>query len=120
MGGAENSVVGDDASHSGAKAEAQGVVKDLLKNLMNGASASPSNDNTETIDGIPVGHKKCYMRACLHKEGDGQCGAAVVTCSSGTHDVAMKDRTKLSKTDAAKLVKKDMQIVSPFAGKGSL
>merc|ERR1711939_1045146 len=36
--------------------------------------------HVKTVDGIPMGHRKCYERACLRHLANGTCAAVVVTC----------------------------------------
>merc|ERR1712093_730058 len=59
--------------------------------------------HTKKINGIPVGHRKCFERACLRKTADGSCAAVVITCGHGGK--APTHTSKLSRKAAYAKVK---------------
>merc|ERR1711939_42828 len=59
--------------------------------------------HTKKINGIPVGHRKCFERACLKKMADGSCAAVVITCGHGGK--APTHTSKLSRKAAYAKVK---------------
>merc|ERR1711907_823542 len=59
----------------------------------------------KTVDGIPVGHRKCYERACLRHFPNGTCAAVVVTCGNANGKKPAKaSRMRISKAQALKKV----------------
>merc|ERR1712216_762275 len=98
----------DKAKASGkpiTKADRQ-AAKKLMKAILGKADAESDAKPQKTIDGIPVGHRQCFERACISRTPDGECGAAVISCGT---DGKKPDHTgKLSKKAALKLAKKSM------------
>jgi len=62
----------------------------------------------DTYHGLPVGHRKCFERACISKLPDGSCGAAVISCGA-EGGAAPKDTSKLTRAEALKVVKKSQK-----------
>jgi len=56
------------------------------------------------INGIPVGHRKCFERACLRHLPNGKCAAEVITCGHGGKKPA--HTSHLSKAEALKKLAK--------------
>merc|ERR1712072_609124 len=54
------------------------------------------------LHGLPVSHNKCYERACIKRDADGKCGAAVISC--GRNGKKPKNISKLSRKEALKKV----------------
>jgi len=95
---------------------AEAMAPAFVKQLLDGKALSPSASapQGDTIDGIPVGHRKCFERACVSKLPDGSCGAAVITCGA-QNGKAPKDTSKLSRAEALKMAKKSMGPMMPVA-----
>jgi len=90
-------------------------IKKVMNKMEAGApleSEAQPEAQEKTVDGLPVSHRKCMMRACIKKQPDGTCGAAVISCGSERGDkVPAAERTALSKKDAKKLLKKTMPLI---------
>jgi len=105
------------------KKETADTITHMLAPMMGGTmpvQSATQADGTprEKINGIPVGHQKCYMRACVHKVIDPatqkvSCGAAVISC--GVNGKKPKDTRKLSKKAALDLAKHSMGPFFPGA-----
>jgi len=63
----------------------------------------PQKAHGKEINGIPVGHRKCFERACLRKSANGSCAAVVITCGHGGK--APTHTSKLSRKAAYAKVK---------------
>merc|ERR1711865_1127315 len=97
-----------------AMKELMPYIQKVLNKMEAGAAAKPEGQE-KTINGLPVSHRKCMMRACIKKEADGTCGAAVISCGSENGDQPeAADQTSLKKKDAVKLAKKSMKNLIPF------
>jgi len=88
---------------------AEEMAPKFVKAMMDKVMPKPGSGNKpeDTIDGIPVGHRKCFQRACIKKDADGNCAAAVISCGDAAGH-APKDMSKLSKKKALEAAKKDM------------
>lgn len=79
-------------------------VKAMMAKIMPEARGEKS---TKTIDGIPVGHRKCFERACISRDADGNCAAAVISCGDANGNKPKK-MGRLSQKEALKAAQKDM------------
>ena len=79
-------------------------VKAMMAKIMPKARGEKS---TKTIDGIPVGHRKCFERACISRDADGNCAAAVISCGDANGNKPKK-MGRLSQKEALKAAQKDM------------
>jgi len=101
-----------------SKEEAAKQVLPFLKKLMGNMGVLPNqhqeDKHTDTINGIPVGHQKCFERACISRDTQGHCAAAVISC--GVNGKKPAHTGELSKEDALKKVKGSMSKILPLAG----
>merc|ERR1712167_363032 len=86
----------------------------FLKKIVGQVDTTPEAHPGQTVDGLPVSRRKCVIRACVKKDADGGCGAAVISCGGrdGSEPPAAA-RTKLHKKDALALAKHSMHNVLP-------
>jgi len=78
------------------------------------AKAQDSKHKPDMIDGIPVSHKKCFERACVHREKNGVCGAMVISCGRGNKKPPRPDRALINKDSALKKIKNLVPVKSPI------
>jgi hypothetical protein len=112
----------------GGKALLRKVQKAAAKRLkvlkpkmhLNHGWVKPVSKKTEYIHGIPVGHQKCFERACVKKEANGTCGAMVISCGVHGKPPRKSQRTKLSKKAALFKIKKLIALKKKLAQAGAV